>query len=358
MIFDNLYNYYLPYELIAQTPSVPRDFSKLFVYNTKTGEIVFDRFYNLDKYLPTNSFLVLNNSRVLPARVELKKESGGKVVALLLLNEYIGRTIRMMVDRKVKVGERLFIDKNHSFQVVDQQEKIFYLNFNFDRQWLIKKLIKIGKTPVPLYLRKTPLLEEELRKKYQTVFSQNFSFTSDRCSLGSVAAPTASLHFTKRVFKSLDNKGIKKFFITLHVGLGTFAPVTEDNFQQKKLHREYFKIDQDSLQCFKTLKLEGCQLVAVGTTVTRTLESIAQSKILDLRSKIFDKTDLFIFPPFKFKMVDCLITNFHLPRSSLMMLVEAFLQFKRARRHLIDLYQMAIKEKFQFYSFGDAMLVV
>ncbi len=365
------YNYSLPENLLAQKPVVPRDSSRLFIYNTENNTVSFDRFINLDQYLPRDSFIVLNNTKVLPARVVLKKQTGGRVVCLLLINELLSfakvskdehdsRIIRVMVDRKVNVGDKLFFDKDHFFEAVSQKEHIFELKYRFSYSWLLLKLQEIGQTPVPLYLRKTPLQEGELRKKYQTIFAKD---SSSEWNLGSVAAPTASLHFSNRVFKKLGKAGIKKYFVTLHVGMGTFAPVTEKNIKTKKLHEEYFTVDKKTLQCFKTSKSAGKKLIAVGTTVTRTLESI--SKIKNQRSKMhivnnifFGKTDLFIMPPYDFQMVDCLITNFHLPKSSLIMLVEAFLQYKSAKRSLMDLYKIAIKEKFRFYSFGDAMLII
>jgi len=356
------FDYFLPKKNLALSPAVPRESSKIFIYNTKKDKIIFDRFYNLGKYLPKNSFLVLNNTKVLPARVELRKSTGGKVIVLLLINE-LGNFIKAMVDRKVNIGDKLFIDNKYYFSVIDQKEKIFYLKFNGNRLWLLNKLTEIGKTPVPLYLRKTPLTEKELRRKYQTIFAR----APVGARLSSVAAPTASLHFTNRVFKKLKRQGIEKYFITLHVGLGTFAPITDKNLKEKKLHEEYFEVDEETLHYINIMKSKEKKLVAVGTTVTRTLESLKlkvksqkskmKVKSQNLETRIFDKTNLFIFPPYDFKMVDCLITNFHLPKSSLMMLVEAFLQFKKSRRKLINLYKIATEKNFRFYSFGDAMMI-
>ncbi|PIQ72654.1 tRNA preQ1(34) S-adenosylmethionine ribosyltransferase-isomerase QueA [Candidatus Roizmanbacteria bacterium CG_4_10_14_0_2_um_filter_36_35] len=373
----NAYDYFLPKKNLALSPANPRDSSKLFVYNTKTDEIFFDRFYNLDKYLPKNSFLVLNNTKVLPARVEMKKESGGKVIVLFLVNtpsvmvrqahhdksviptkvEGSKRmTILAMVDRKINVGGKLFFDDKNFVEILSQKEHIFDLKFNFSRGKLFALLKKYGTMPVPLYLKKTPLNRDELMEKYQTIFAKKE---------GSSAAPTASLHFTDRVFDKLEKKGINKYFITLHVGLGTFAPLTDDNLKTKKLHEEYFEVDSNSLQCFKTLKSEGKKLVAVGTTVTRTLETLTNYSSSEVEKNssrqtrtITGKTDLFIFSPYDFKIVDILITNFHLPKSSLMMLVEAFLQYKGAKKSLVELYNIAIKNNFRFYSFGDAMIIL
>jgi S-adenosylmethionine:tRNA ribosyltransferase-isomerase len=368
------YDYFLPKKNLALSPAVPRDSSRLFVYNTKTNKIVFDYFYNLDKYLPKKSFLVLNDTKVLPARVQmtrLRQGSGGqgKVIALFLINESTrGNKIRTMVDRKVNIGEFLYFDTSTSLsinylRVIGQKEHIFELEFNFSREKLFQLLEKYGTMPIPLYLKKTPLKRDELLEKYQTIFAKK---------KGSSAAPTASLHFTQRVFDRLVKKGIEKYFVTLHVGLGTFAPITDENFKKKKLHQEFYEVDKDTLQLIEVNKSKRKKLVAVGTTVVRTLESAANnfitreshrfavpSKVKNFHSpSIIGKTDLFIFPPYDFKMADCLITNFHLPKSSLMMLVEAFLQFKGAKRHLVDLYNIAIRNNLRFYSFGDVMLII
>ena len=348
-----LYDYFIPEKNLAKTPSVPRDFSKLFIYDTKTNQIFFDRFYHLDKYLPKNSFLVLNETKVIPARVVLKKENGGKVVCLFLVNEMDEENkVKVIVDRKVKIGEKLFFKTGDFVEVVFQEKNIFLVSFNFSKEKLFSLLQDQGVMPVPLYLKDTPLSNRKLKEKYQTVF-----FKKEKENLASVAAPTASLHFTNRVFKKLEQKGIKRYFINLYVGMGTFAPVSEENFKNKKLHEEYYQVDDEVWGKILDEKKEGKKLVAVGTTVVRTLESFVRFKIKDNKIKLY-KTDLFIFPPFQFQMVDILITNFHLPNSSLMMLVEAFLQGKGAKKHLIELYNIAIKHDFRFYSFGDAMLII
>lgn len=354
MIDWKKYDYYLPSSLIAKTPAVPRDSSLIFVYQTAFDKIIIDRFYHLDKYLPQNSFLVLNDTKVLPARVVLKKISGGKVEVLFLINEIENfknfSQIKGLVNKKINLLEKLFFDRKHFIEAVSQKENIFYFKFNFSSFKFFQLLKKYGQPPIPLYLRqKTFLSKKKLVRKYQTIFAKKE---------GSVAAPTASFHFTWRMFKKLEQKGINWYFITLHVGLGTFAPVSEKNLQLKKLHEEYFEVDQKILRKIEKEKEKGKKLVAVGTTVTRTLETLKKLKIKKSTSKIFGKTDLFIFPPFDFQMVDILITNFHLPRSSLMMLVQAFLEYKKAKKNLVDLYQIAIKNNFRFYSFGDCMLIL
>jgi S-adenosylmethionine:tRNA ribosyltransferase-isomerase len=350
------YGYFLPKKNLALAPVNSRDHSKLFVYNTKTDQIIFDNFYNLDKYLPKDSFLILNNTKVLPARVTMKKSTGGKVILLFLVNELAGlQVVKVMADRKINIGEKLYFDAKNFVEVISQEEHIFELAFNFGRKKLFDLLKRYGTMPIPLYLKKTPLRPNELLKKYQTIFAEKE---------GSSAAPTASLHFTDKVFSRLDDKGIKKYFVTLHVGLGTFAPITDENIRRKRLHEEYYEINAKTLQSINRLKLEGKKLVAVGTTVMRTLESeawrLSQKQMSSLLSSytFYNKTDLFIFPPYDFKMVDVLITNFHLPHSSLMMLVEAFLQHKKAKHNLVELYNIAIKNDFRFYSFGDAMLII
>lgn len=348
-----LYDYFLPEKNLAKTPAIPRDFSKLFVCDTKNNEIFFDRFYHLDKYLPQKSFLVLNETKVIPARVILKKENGGKVTCLFLVNEMEEEDkVKIIVDRKVNLGDKLFFKTKDFVEVISQEKNIFLVKFDFSKEKLFSLLENEGTMPIPLYLKKTPLSNKKLKEKYQTVF-----FKKEKQNLASVAAPTASLHFTKRVFKKLEQKGIKRYFVNLYVGMGTFAPVSEENLKTKKLHQEYYQVDAQVWQKILTEKKEGKKLVAVGTTVVRTLESLVRLKIKDNKIKLH-KTDLFIFPPFQFQMVDILITNFHLPKSSLMMLVEAFLQYKGAKKHLIDLYNIAIKNDFRFYSFGDAMLII
>lgn len=337
------YNYTLPNKNLALEPAVPRDSSRLFVYDTRQDKIVFDTFSNIDKYLPDNSFLVLNDTKVLPARVVMKKQSGGKVIALFLVNEIGVDTIPVIVDRKINVGERIYFENREPLEVVGQKENVFSLKFFLSKKDLFSLLQKYGTMPIPPYLKKTSLGRSELLEKYQTIFAEEE---------GSAAAPTASLHFTKKVFERLDQKGISKSFVTLHVGLGTFAPLTNNNLKSEKLHEEYYFIPKKTIEAINKLKSEKRELVSVGTTVTRTLESYAKS------AKNAEKTNLFIFPPFEFKMVDHLITNFHLPKSSLMMLVEAFLHHKKAKKRLVDLYNIAIDNDFRFYSFGDAMLVL
>jgi len=249
MDLDN-YNYFLPEKNLALEPSVPRDSSRLFIYETAVNKITFDHFYNLDKYLPKDSFMVMNNTKVLPARVTMKKESGGKVVVLLLVNEIIDNTLPIIVDRKINVGEKIYFNTSaslsvNSLDVISQKENIFEVRFNFSKKKLFSLLEKYGVMPIPPYLKKSQLTRDELLEKYQTIFARTD---------GSAAAPTASLHFTDKVFKKLDKKGIKRLFVTLHVGMGTFAPITEDNLKEKKLHNEFYEVDSQMYQSINRLK--------------------------------------------------------------------------------------------------------
>ncbi len=357
------YDFSLPEELVAKTPASPRDSARLMVVDTKAGKVCVDVFRNLHRYLPATSLMVLNRTKVVPARVTLYKETGGKVVALFLLNEPRGgTTTRALLDRGVARNASLYLSKvkrTHRFIVAGQEKNAFSLKPEFDIRHLPKLLEHYGTTPIPPYLRDTPLSERKLRERYQTVFARE---------AGSVAAPTASLHFTPRVFMALTNKGIERAFITLHVGLGTFAPIGAENFVSGKLHEERYEMSHHSLERISRAKREGRPVVAVGTTSVRTLETVAPEILANTydrryllkaeRRGVFGTADLFIYPPYEFKIADALITNFHVPRSSLMCLVDAFLEHKKSAVRIPELYRLAMKERMRFFSFGDAMLIV
>jgi len=344
----NAYWYDLPPDRIASEPARPRDASKLLIYNTATNEIQIDYFYNIATHLPPSTALILNDAKVVPARVTLTKETGGKVVVLFLTNEWLPRPhgpIPCFVDRQVRVGDSLAFPNGQRVMIERQEESIFYVSWKGSVAELIAVLTTYGTMPIPPYIKNTPLSRDELMTKYQTVFAKR---------LGSSAAPTASLHFTENVFKKIEQKGIKKHFVTLHVGLGTFAPLTQENMIRKTLHKEWYEIPPRTYRFFEKsiqLGMKSVDVTAVGTTVVRTLESAVT------RGACGD-TDLFIMPPYHFRVVDHLLTNFHLPGSSLMMLVDAFLEHKRAKRRILELYDFAIKNNFRFYSFGDAMLIL
>jgi len=340
------YDYQLPESLIAKRPIGRRDRSKLFVYDTVTDSISFDEFRNIAQYLPVKTLLVLNETKVVPARITLFKKTGGKVITLLLINEWqTGDLIKVLVDRKVIVGDTLHADARHTFEVVRQEGKVFFLKPKSSRESLIRFLSKVGETPIPKYLAGDGMPERVLRERYQSVFAKRAA---------SVAAPTASLHFTPSVFNSLKKKHIESARIALHVGMGTFAPFGEHELRRKKLFTEYYEISPTAARRINHQKQTDHSIIAVGTTATRALESAARAGVVRAGK---DSTDIFIYPPFRFHIIDGLITNFHLPQSSLMLLVDALLQHKHAKRRITDLYKIAIRKKFRFYSFGDAMLI-
>jgi S-adenosylmethionine:tRNA ribosyltransferase-isomerase len=344
--FLKTYSYRLPPELLAQEPATPRDNARLFIYYTKTDTIAFDIFRNLETYLPPKSFLVLNKTKVIPCRITLARPTGGRVRALLLFNESPHQDYVAILDRGVLMGETLSADALHRFTVVAQDENRFTLRLSFPRHELIPLLFKRGATPLPPYLKHTRLTESERRREYQNVFAQ---------VLGSSAAPTASLHFTNPMLTKLKVHGIPQLNLTLHVGLGTFAPVGPENFKTKKLFPEFAELTPATARRINTLKAADARLIAVGTTPTRCLETTARSGTIQ---PWHGQTDIFITPGFRFHAIDGLITNFHVPQSSLMLLVDAFLKHKNSKRQLLDLYRIAIKERFRFYSFGDSMLIV
>lgn len=345
------YNYIIKEENIRRVPLANRDESRLFIYDTQSDVVTFDNFYNLANYLPADSLIILNNTGVIPARVTFKKDTGGKVNGLVLMNEGYDSdgNIAIIVDEQIFPGRILSLLNDYWFTISYQNEQRFYLKPEFDSSLIPEILEKCGTTPIPFYLGKSELSEDELRWRYQTTFAKNKK---------SVAAPTASLHFTDKVFESLESKNIKKVEVTLDVGLGTFQEIEYKNIEGKFLHFEKFFISTDTISQINKYKDSSKKIIAVGTTTVRTLESQADN-ILNMReSEIINETNIFIMPPYDFKIVDHLITNFHVPRSSLMALVDAFLKNKKAKRSLVELYDIAQKEGFQFYSFGDSMLIL
>ncbi len=355
------YHYHLPESLIARQPASPRDASRLFVYDPATDTIALDRFANLGRHLPDRALLVMNDTRVIPARAMLTKEAtGGKVEILFLVNEWKGSgPVPAIADRRIRVGAELRLGHDARFTVVAQDANLFFLQPHFPAGRLFAALQRHGVTPIPKYIKGAGLKESELRKKYQTVFAATDGSRNDGGHPASVAAPTASLHFTNRLLRRLEAQGMRRTSVTLDVGLGTFAPLREENIAQGTLHTELLRVPEASAQAIRKCKQgERAPVVAVGTTVVRTLESEAE-KIMDTRwcGPIADATQIFIRPPYQFRIVDAMITNFHLPETSLMMLVQAFLAYRQAPRTLVELYAIAIREKFRFYSFGDAMLI-
>jgi len=339
--FLKLYDYSLPQELIARKPASPRDSAKLLIFKRKTKEVFFNTFKKLDKYLPKNSVLVLNDTRVLPARLVVKKPTGG--LARILYIDRKGSLLVFLSDRNLEIGWKIKVSSKVFFIVKNKIGGHYFLKPSFNIEKIFEVLEKYGDTPIPPYIKNTPLSEKQLRKEYQTVFAER---------RGSVAAPTASLHFTKKLLTRLKRSGVQIVFTTLHVNLGTFSPLSEELFKKSKLHTEYFEISKKSAEILNKAKKEKRPIIAVGTTVVRTLES-ASDKIRKIK-KLSGNTDIFIKEGYKFKFIDGLITNFHVPKSSLLMLVSAF----AGRKNILNIYQKAIKKKFRFFSFGDGMVIL
>jgi len=340
----NLKDFYydLPEELIAQEPLAQRDASRLLVLDKKTGEIKHNTFRDIIKYLKRGDCLVLNNTRVIPARLfGIKKETGSSIEFLLLKRLDIDTwEVMLRPGKKAQIGAR-FIFGDHELEaeildIVEGGNRIvkFYYEGVFEAV-----LDRLGNMPLPPYITKT--LED--KERYQTVFSKHE---------GSAAAPTAGLHFTPELLEEIQQMGVKLAFVTLHVGLGTFRPVKTENILEHTMHSEYFEVSESAAEMINSTKAEGGRIISVGTTSTRTIESIAST---DGRIKAGSGwTDIYIYPGYQFKVIDGLITNFHLPESTLVMLVSAL----AGRENVLNAYNTAVKERYRFFSFGDAMLIL
>jgi len=349
MAEKNKYNYNLPAELIAKTPANPRDYSRLLVFDPEKEIICHELFYNLKKYLKPGDLLVTNDSKVMPSRIIGKKETGGEIEVLLLGQK--GRYWNVLIGGKIKINEKIIFNSQLDAFVLEKNGKNALLNFNLDENKFWEEVNKIGKMPIPPYIKDTTLSEVALREEYQTVYAKRY---------GSAAAPTAGLHFTKKLLGELQSVGVEISTVDLSVGLGTFAPLEDENIKSKKLHLENFSIPHSTIKKILFTKKNGGRIIAVGTTTIRALESAA-GEILSAEKSILSSTDIFIQPGDKFQIVDGLITNFHMPQTSLMMLVAAFLQYKgsvNGQKKILELYQLAIDEKYRFYSFGDAMFLI
>lgn len=344
------YHYEIPEQNIGKTPKEPRHNARLFVYDTKTDTITFDIFLNINTYLPENSLMVLNNTGVIPARVVFTKDTGGKIDGLVLINEGFDAdgAIPVIVDKNMFPGRRIALG-DYWFTITRQRDQRFYIKPDAHPERISEILEQLGTTPTPYYLGTLNLSESELRDRYQTTFAQNKK---------SVAAPTASLHITDEVLERLRNRGIITTEVTLDVGLGTFADIEQKNIDEKFLHSELLHISSMTHTAIYNAKQNHQPVVAVGTTVVRTLESQSGLLLANNSEPIATSTDIFIMPGYDFKIVDHLITNFHVPESSLMALVDAFLIHKKAPRNLVELYRIAIDNGFMFYSFGDSMLII
>lgn len=334
--------YDLPEELIAQTPVEPRNASRLMCVDRQSGDITHDHFYNLCKHLKKGDLLVMNDSRVLPARLYGEKEGTGSFIEFLLLEQKGDKLWEILVrhGKKAKPGTRFSFGngrlKAEILETVEGGNRIakFECEGNF-----FTALEDIGQMPLPPYITKK--LED--KERYQTVYSHE---------LGSAAAPTAGLHFTNEMLDDLRARGINTAFVTLHVGLGTFRPVKEDEVLKHKMHSEHYHLPKETAELIKKTKAEGGRVIAVGTTSCRTLESVGT--FFEDMDEHEGYTDIFIYPGYKFKVIDGLITNFHLPESTLIMLVSAFMGYDNT----MNAYKTAVEDKYRFFSFGDAMLIL
>lgn len=332
--------YDLPEELIAQTPLEQRDASRLMVLNKDTGEVTHRHFHDILEFLQPGDCLVMNNSRVLPARLLGHRPTGG-VVEVLLLRDLGDKCWECLCKpgRKMQVGNSvIFGDGELTATVREVQETgNRVVEFHYEGIFL-EHLERLGKMPLPPYI-KAELQDQE---RYQTVYSKD---------VGSAAAPTAGLHFTNELLDAVRAKGVKTVFVTLHVGLGTFRPVKAENILDHHMHSELCMMDEDTARILNETKAAGGRVICVGTTSCRTLESLAGE---DGRFSAGSKwTDIFIYPGYRFKAMDALITNFHLPESTLVMLVSAF----AGREKVLSAYETAVKERYRFFSFGDAMFL-
>lgn len=334
--------YELPQELIAQTPVEPRDSSRLMILNRKNGNVEHKIFHDLIDYLNPGDCLILNDTRVIPARIYGTKKETGAYVEFLLLKQSENNVWECLCKpgKRAKPGTKFTFGDGlvdcEVLDITDDGNRI--IKFDCDSKEIYNILDKIGKMPLP------PYITEELKngERYQTVYSKE---------LGSAAAPTAGLHFTNEMLDKIKSKGVQIGYVTLHVGLGTFRPVKVDDVTNHKMHSEHYHISKETADLINQTKAAGKRVISVGTTSTRTLESVAVKNGCICEDE--DDTSIFIYPGYKFKCIDALITNFHLPESTLIMLISAFAGYD----NVMNAYNIAVREKYRFFSFGDAMFI-
>ena len=335
------FDFTLPEKLIAQTPLDKRDASRLLVLDKKTGKIEHKHFKDIINYLNKDDVLVLNDTKVMPARLYGVKETTEAVVEILMLKEVSKNTWECLTKpaKRIKQGTVITFGNNilkaKCVEIKDEGIRVFELIY----QGILNEILdKLGQMPLPPYIYEK--LEDQSR--YQTVYAKE---------IGSAAAPTAGLHFTNELLDKIKEKGIKIVFITLHVGLGTFRPVNVSDVTKHKMHSEFYKMDQKTADILNRAKKNHHQIISVGTTTTRTLETVMHN--YNIFKECSGWTDIFIYPGFKFKAIDKLITNFHLPKSTLVMLVSAL----AGKENIMNAYKEALKEEYRFFSFGDSMLI-
>ena len=345
----NDFDYELPQELIAQTPAEKRDFSRLMVVHRDSGEVEHKHFYDILDYLKAGDCLVLNNSKVLPARLYGRKEGTGANIEFLLIKRIEGDTWETMVrpGKRLKPGDAVSFSDDKLFRAVVKdygEDGTRIVEFEYEGIFL-ERLEELGKMPLPPYIERDNNSED--KDRYQTVYAKNE---------GSVAAPTAGLHFTPELLEKAKAKGVKLAYVTLHVGIGTFRPVKVENIEEHHMHFEEYFIDEETANTINDTIKAGGRIVSVGTTSTRTVESAAVydeecGKYLVKAGQ--GSTGIFIYPGYEFKIIGALITNFHLPKSTLLMLISALYN----REDILRVYRIAVEEKYRFFSYGDAMFI-
>lgn len=339
------FDYHLPVELIAQHPADKRDASRLLVIDRKTGKLEHRHFYNILEYLNPGDCLVMNNSKVIPARLFGVKEITGAKVEILLTKRIKDDIWEAMVrpGKKLHVGDRVSFTEGGSFsaKIIEHGEGGTRL-LRFEYEGDFHELLEcVGKIPLPPYIGRES--DDEDKERYQTVYCKEE---------GSVAAPTAGLHFTQELMEAALKKGVRIAYVTLHVGIGTFRPVKCEIIEEHKMHFEEYEIDEENAAVINTTKQSGGRIISVGTTSTRTVESAAAPD--GTVEAGHGSTDIFIYPGYRFKVVDSLITNFHLPKSTLLMLVSALYN----RENVLEAYKEAVEQRYRFFSYGDAMLII
>lgn len=342
------FNFELPGDLVADKPLGEREQSRLLVLNH--GQINHLHFRDIIQFLNKRDVLVFNNTKVFPARlIGSKRSTGGRVE--ILLNRQVDGYCWEAIGKNLKVGDlAVFENSNLQAAVESKADQIITIRLNLSNEALFSELDKIGKVPLPPYIeakrKKDHTKYDKDRERYQTVYAKN---------RGSVAAPTAGLHFSKGLIETIRGLGVKTYELTLHVGLGTFASVDAENIKDHKIHKEFYSIAKDTFNNLLRLKRDGYRIISVGTTTARVLESVYREyPDISLNECVLDGwTDIYIYPGYRFKFVDGLITNFHLPKSSLLFLVSAF----AGRDNILNAYKDAIKQRYRFYSYGDAMFI-
>ncbi|MBE4908116.1 tRNA preQ1(34) S-adenosylmethionine ribosyltransferase-isomerase QueA [Bacillus luteolus] len=338
----DLFDFHLPEELIAQTPLEDREASRLLVLDKQTGELTHDTFRSILTYLNEGDCLVLNDTRVLPARLFGVKEDTGAKVEVLLLKQASDDTWETLVKpaKRVKEGSVLTFGDGRLKATCTGTSDQGGRTFEFQYEGIFYEVLdSLGEMPLPPYIKEQ--LDDQ--ERYQTVFARE---------RGSAAAPTAGLHFTEKLLQEIKDKGVHVAFITLHVGLGTFRPVSVDSIEEHDMHSEFYQMTKGTAELLNKVKAEGGRIISVGTTSTRTLETIMNT--YSQFQECNGWTNIFIYPGYEFKAIDGLITNFHLPKSTLVMMISALV----GREKILHAYNEAVKERYRFFSFGDAMLII